>query len=106
MRVSVKWLSEYLDLSGIKPVDLADQITLTGIEVDDVSLPAVTLEKVVVGEVLTAEKMPDSDHLKATMVEVGEEEPGKHRLWCTKCKSRTKGYRSLTRRQTSERSKN
>ncbi|MDN6193505.1 MAG: phenylalanine--tRNA ligase subunit beta [Alkalibacterium sp.] len=75
MRVSVKWLSEYLDLSGIKPVDLADQITLTGIEVDDVSLPAVTLEKVVVGEVLTAEKMPDSDHLKATMVEVGEEEP-------------------------------
>ncbi|GEK91370.1 phenylalanine--tRNA ligase subunit beta [Alkalibacterium kapii] len=74
MRVSVKWLSEYLDLSEIKPVDLADQITLTGIEVDDVTLPALTLENLVVGKVMAAEKIPDSDHLKKTVVNIGKDE--------------------------------
>ncbi|SFC14912.1 phenylalanyl-tRNA synthetase beta subunit [Alkalibacterium subtropicum] len=75
MRVSVKWLSEYLDLSDIAPVELADQITLTGIEVDDVTLPSLTLDNLVVGEVLTAEEMADSDHLKVTAVDVDQEAP-------------------------------
>jgi len=74
MRVSVKWLSEYLDLSSVSPRDLADEITLTGIEVDDVTIPSETLQKLVVGEVLTAEKMEGSDHLNVTTVNVGEDE--------------------------------
>ncbi|MER2063254.1 MAG: phenylalanine--tRNA ligase subunit beta [Alkalibacterium sp.] len=75
MRVSVKWLSEYLNLNDISPVELADQITLTGIEVDDVTLPSLTLENLVVGEVLTAEAMEDSDHLNVTTVDVAQDEP-------------------------------
>lgn len=74
MRVSVKWLSEYLELSDISPVELADQITLTGIEVDDVTLPSLTLDNLVVGEVLTAEAMEGSDHLNVTTVGVDQGE--------------------------------
>jgi phenylalanyl-tRNA synthetase beta chain len=74
MRVSVKWLSEYLDLNDISPVELADQITLTGIEVDDVTLPSLTLDNLVVGEVLTAEAMEGSDHLNVTTVDVDQAE--------------------------------
>ncbi|WP_368646032.1 phenylalanine--tRNA ligase subunit beta [Alkalibacterium putridalgicola] len=74
MRVSVKWLSEYLDLNDISPVELADQITLTGIEVDDVTLPSLTLDNLVVGEVLTAEAMEGSDHLNVTTVDVDQDE--------------------------------
>lgn len=74
MRVSVKWLNEYLDLSSVSPRDLADEITLTGIEVDDVTIPSETLKKLVVGEVMTAEKMEESDHLNITTVNVGEED--------------------------------
>ncbi|OJF95336.1 phenylalanine--tRNA ligase subunit beta [Alkalibacterium sp. 20] len=70
MRVSVKWLSEYLDLSGISPIELADQITLTGIEVDEVSIPSIGLENFIVGEVLAAQQMADSDHLNVTTVDV------------------------------------
>lgn len=73
MKVSVKWLSEYLDLKGISPSELADQITLTGIEVDAVSLPVSNLENLVVGEVLTAEQMDGSDHLNVTTVDVNQE---------------------------------
>lgn len=75
MKVSVKWLSEYLDLSAVSPAELADQITLTGIEVEEVSEPYESLTKLVVGEVLTAEKMEDSDRLKVTTVDAGLEEP-------------------------------
>ena len=75
MKVSVKWLSEYLDLSAVSPAELADQITLTGIEVEEVSETYESLTKLVVGEVLTAEKMEDSDRLKVTTVDAGLEEP-------------------------------
>ncbi|WP_423188765.1 phenylalanine--tRNA ligase subunit beta [Alkalibacterium sp. f15] len=74
MRVSVKWLSEYLDLNGISPIELADQITLTGIEVDEVSIPSINLENLVVGEVLICEQMVDSDHLNLTTVNVDQAE--------------------------------
>ncbi|EXJ23169.1 Phenylalanyl-tRNA synthetase beta chain [Alkalibacterium sp. AK22] len=75
MKVSYNWLSEYLDLSESDPTDLAEQITLTGIEVDAVSQPALELKQVVVGHVLSADKMPDSDHLNLTTIAVGEDEP-------------------------------
>lgn len=75
MRVSYNWLSEYLDLSESEPAELAEQITLTGIEVDAVSQPALELKQIVVGHVLTAEKVPDSDHLNLTTVAIGEDEP-------------------------------
>src|SRR5699024_4424728 len=73
-KVSTKWLGEYVDLSGITPAELADKITLSGIEVDDVIEPGSSLTKLVVGEVLEAEPMENSDHLKITKVNVGEEE--------------------------------
>lgn len=75
MKVSYNWLSESLDLSSIAPRDLAEEITLTGIEVDGVSEPASELKNIVVGKVLKAEKMPDSDHLNLTEVDVAEGEP-------------------------------
>lgn len=75
MKVSVNWLRDYLDLSGETATDLADKITLTGIEVEEVKEPAKTLSHLVVGEVLTVEKMEDSDRLNVTTVNVNADEP-------------------------------
>ena len=36
MKVSYKWLKEYLDLSDVTPDELAEKMSRTGIEVDDV----------------------------------------------------------------------
>lgn len=74
MKVSYNWLSESLDLSAVSPRDLAEEITLTGIEVDGVSEPGENLKQIVVGNVLTAERMEDSDHLNVTTVDVGLDE--------------------------------
>ena len=50
MKVSYKWLKEYLDLSDVTPDELAEKMSRTGIEVDDVIYPGKGLSKIVVGE--------------------------------------------------------
>lgn len=75
MKVSYNWLKNYVDLSGTTPEELANQITLTGIEVDGLDGNGQGLDNLVVGHVLTCEPMEDSDHLNITAVNVGEDEP-------------------------------
>lgn len=74
MLVSYKWLGEYLDLSNISAKDLETQMSLTGIEVEGVELPAEGLKKIVVGEVKECIPHPDSDHLSICQVDIGEAE--------------------------------
>jgi phenylalanyl-tRNA synthetase beta chain len=75
MYVSYKWLQDYVDLTGISPEELAEKITRTGIEVEDVEKKGEKLKKIVVGHVLTCEDHPNSDHLHLCQVDIGEEEP-------------------------------
>lgn len=74
MNVSYQWLSEYLDLTGISPEELADRMSRTGIEVEDVFVPETGLKKIVVGHAVKVEDHPDSDHLHVCQVDIGEEE--------------------------------
>ena len=74
MLVSYKWLNQYLDLSGIAPQELADKMSVTGIEVEGVEVPEAGLKKIVVGEVVECVDHPDSDHLHICQVNIGEEE--------------------------------
>ncbi|PTQ84363.1 phenylalanyl-tRNA synthetase beta subunit [Trichococcus patagoniensis] len=75
MKVSYKWLKEYLDLSDVTPDELAEKMSRTGIEVDDVVYPGKGLSKIVVGETLSVVDHPDSDHLHVCQVNIGAEEP-------------------------------
>jgi phenylalanyl-tRNA synthetase beta chain len=74
MNVSYQWLSEYLDLTGISPEDLADRMSRTGIEVEDVFVPETGLKKMVVGHAVKVDDHPDSDHLHVCQVDIGEED--------------------------------
>lgn len=74
MLVSYKWLNEYLDLSEITPKELADKMSVTGIEVEGIDVPEEGLKKIVVGEVTDCRPHPDSDHLSICQVNIGEEE--------------------------------
>lgn len=74
MNVSYKWLSEYLNLESITPESLADKLSRTGIEVEDVTVPQEGLKKIVVGHAVTVVDHPDSDHLHICQVDIGEEE--------------------------------
>jgi phenylalanyl-tRNA synthetase beta chain len=74
MKVSVQWLSEYVDLSGISAKELAERITRGGVEVDVVEKRNKGVEKVVVGHVVSCEKHPDADKLSVCRVDVGQGE--------------------------------
>ncbi|GAA0374714.1 phenylalanine--tRNA ligase subunit beta [Bacillus horti] len=75
MLVSYKWLSKYVDVSGVTPEELAEKITRAGIEVDMIHYRNKGIQHVVVGYVKERVKHPDADKLSVCQVDVGEEEP-------------------------------
>ncbi|MEY8459495.1 phenylalanine--tRNA ligase subunit beta [Lactococcus ileimucosae] len=75
MLVSYKWLKKLVNgIDDIPVTDLAEKMSLSGIEIEGVTVPGDGLSKIVVGEVLTCEDVPDT-HLHLCQVDVGEDEP-------------------------------
>jgi len=70
MKVSLSWLSEYVDIE-IKANDLADALTMAGLEVETVSDRYDYLNRVVVGRVAEIRPHPKNDALKLCRVETG-----------------------------------
>lgn len=73
MRVSVNWLREFTPFSG-ELQDLADRITMLGLEVEEIAHPFAGLDKVVVGKVVECAKHPEADKLSLTTVDAGQGE--------------------------------
>lgn len=74
MKVSYRWLSEYVDLQGYTASDLAEKLTRSGIEVDAVENRNKGVTNVVVGFVKAREKHPDADKLSVCTVDAGQGE--------------------------------
>lgn len=74
MLISNEWLKDYVD-AGVKVEDLAERITRTGIEVDDMIDYTKDIKNLVVGYIQSKEKHPDADKLNICQVDIGEEEP-------------------------------
>ncbi|MGY3766077.1 phenylalanine--tRNA ligase subunit beta [Vagococcus vulneris] len=74
MLVSYNWLNELVDLTDIPVNELADKMSRTGIEVEDVIVPAEGLKKIVVGDVKECVPHTDSDHLSVCQIDVGEDD--------------------------------
>src|SRR6056300_1880128 len=73
MKFSEQWLRELVQ-PELDAQALADQLSLAGLEVDDVDSVASEFSGVVVGEILTAEQHPDADKLRVCTVNAGQAE--------------------------------
>ena len=62
MKISLKWLKDYVDLK-LAPKELAERLTMAGIEVKAVNTMG-GWENMVVGEVLAVIPHPNADRLK------------------------------------------
>ena len=85
MNISYKWLKEYVDFD-LSAEEVAAALTSIGLEVEGVEeVQSIRggLQGLVVGQVLTCEPHPNSDHMHITTVDEG--------LWCTQCGCRTEG---------------
>ncbi len=74
MLISYRWLQRHVDLSGISPEQLCNDLTLSTAEVEGLEPFAPQLTDVVVGHVVTREKHPDADSLSVCRVDVQGEQ--------------------------------
>ena len=77
MNISYNWLKRYIE-TDLSAERIAEILTELGLEVEEFAKIETIkggLQGVVVGEVLTCEDHPDSDHLHITTVDVGGEAP-------------------------------
>lgn len=77
MNISYNWLKEYVNFD-LSPEEVAAALTSIGLEtggVEEVQTIKGGLEGLVIGEVLTCEEHPNSDHLHITTVNLGDGEP-------------------------------
>ncbi|WP_051121143.1 phenylalanine--tRNA ligase subunit beta [Staphylococcus aureus] len=74
MLISNEWLKEYVTIDD-SVSNLAERITRTGIEVDDLIDYTKDIKNLVVGLVKSKEKHPDADKLNVCQVDIGEDEP-------------------------------
>jgi phenylalanyl-tRNA synthetase beta chain len=75
MKISIKWLSRYVDLADQSPEAIRDALTMSTAEIEEIAAFGGGLEDLVVGQVLTRDKHPDADKLSVTTVDVGVGEP-------------------------------
>lgn len=77
MNISYNWLKEYVDFD-LTPEEVSAALTSIGLEtggVEEVQTIKGGLEGIVIGEVLTCEPHPNSDHMHVTTVNLGQGEP-------------------------------
>ena len=75
MFISYAWLRRHVDLDGISPEQLCNDLTLSTAEVEGLEPFAPHLGDVTVGHVLERAPHPDADKLGVCKVDVGQDEP-------------------------------
>ena len=76
MKVSLNWVKKYIDLpERLTPKEIAYDLTLKCVEVEDVVDTKEKFHDIVVGKILEVNPHPDADKLKVCMVDIGEASP-------------------------------
>ena len=73
MKASLKWLKDYVDIK-LDPEELAEKLTMAGLEVKAIQTMGDTWDKVVIGEVVAVNPHPNADRLKLATVDLGTEQ--------------------------------
>ena len=75
MRISINWIKDYVDLSGIETSELIKRFNLATAEIEDVYNMGEKTNKVVLAKILEVANHPNSDHLHILKVDDGSPEP-------------------------------
>src|SRR5437899_3098057 len=73
MKVTLNWLKQYVDFQW-SPEELAERLTMLGIEVEEVQKLGGEFEGIVVAQVITRDKHPNADKLSLCLVNDGKGE--------------------------------
>lgn len=73
MKLTRNWLQNYVDIDGISNEQLADHLTMLGLEVDAVENLYQSLDGLKTGHIVTAKPHPDADKLQVCEVRIGDD---------------------------------
>lgn len=73
MKFTRNWLKQYVDFGEMPDSELADHLTMLGLEVDSVTPLFEDLAVLKTGTVVTCDKHPDADKLHVCSVKIGED---------------------------------
>ncbi len=73
MRVSLKWLRDYVDIK-LAPKELAEKLTMAGLEVKGIETAGSSWDDIAIGEVVALNPHPNADRLKLATVNLGIEQ--------------------------------
>lgn len=73
MIISLEWLNEYIDLKDITPEEIAHELTMSGLEVEEIEKIEAKFTNIVTAEILEIKKHPEADKLSLVTVFNGKE---------------------------------
>ena len=73
MKIPLKWLQEYIDIT-LPPAELAERLTMAGIEVKGIQVIGGNWENVLVGQIVVVSPHPNADRLHLPTVDLGTEQ--------------------------------
>ena len=72
MLISLEWLNEFVDLKDLTPEQIAESLTMSGLEVEDIEKIGAKFTNIVTAEIKKIDNHPDSDHLHLVTIDNGK----------------------------------
>lgn len=71
MQVSVEWLNEFVDLEGISPEQIAHELTMSGLEIEEIEKTGPKFFNIITAKIIDLKPHPDADKLRLATVDLG-----------------------------------
>lgn len=72
MQISLEWLNEYVDLEGITPEQIAHELTMSGLEVEEIAKTGPQFTNIVTAQIKKIGQHPNADKLHLVDVDLGD----------------------------------
>ena len=73
MKISLEWLNEYVDLSDLTPEQIAHELTMSGLEVEEIEKTGPKFSNIKTAQIKLIEQHPNADKLHLVTVNTGSE---------------------------------
>lgn len=71
MKISLEWLNEYVDLSDVTPEQIVHELTMSGLEVEDIEKIGPKFSNIVTAKILQIDNHPNADKLHLVKIDNG-----------------------------------
>ena len=71
MQVSYEWLNEFVELAGITPEEIAHNLTMSGLEVEEIEYKKPAFTNIVTAKIIKIDNHPNADKLHLVTLDIG-----------------------------------